>query len=166
MIWDVVFYVTAAIMLITAAALLFVRQPMHAALYLVASLLALAVLFFMLGSPLVAVLQVILYVGAIIVLFLFLIMITNPHLKRESEPIIRRGWWWPTLLVVILFAELAVLLWLYLPDLTTAIHTLGPETVGLVLFGPYVLLVEAAAVLLLAALAAVLYLSRKREVSR
>jgi len=62
-----------------------------------------------------------------------------------------------------LLAELAALLILHLPDATMIIASLGPKAVGMTLFGSYGLLVQAAAVLLLAALAAVLYLSRNRQ---
>ncbi len=162
MIWDILFYLTATIMLVTAAALLFVREPMHAALYLIASLIALALLFYLLGSPFVAVMQIILYVGAIMVLFVFVIMMLSPESRIRFDARFRRGFWWPILLLALLAQEGAFLLAVRSAPVTEKpIVMIGPQEVGQTLFSDYLLLVQVAALLLLAALAAVLYLGRK-----
>lgn len=162
MIWDIVFYLTATIMLMSAAALLFVREPMHAALYLIASLIALALLFYLLGSPFVAIMQIILYVGAIMVLFVFLIMMLGPEARVRFDARFRRGFWWPILLLAILAQEGAFLLAIRSTAVTDkAIVMIGPKAVGQALFTDYLLLVQVTALLLLAALAAVLYFGRK-----
>jgi len=162
-IWDIVFYLTATIMLISSAALLFVREPMHAALYLIASLIALALVFYLLGSPFVAVMQIILYVGAIMVLFVFLIMMLGPQARVRLDARFRRGFWWPILLLAILAQEGALLLAVRSSTAVTdkAIVMIGPKAVGQALFTDYLLMVQVAALLLLAALAAVLYFGRK-----
>lgn len=164
MLWEIVFYLTAVLMLLSAAALLFVREPMHAAVYLVASLIALAILFYLLGSPFVAMLQIILYVGAIMVLFVFMIMMTTTRRRLAEDPRWRRGLWWPVLLIVILGLEGFFLL----AARGTAgsekpVTIIGPKAVGEALFRDHLIMVEVAALLLLAALVAVLYLGRKAQ---
>ncbi|QFX94692.1 NADH-quinone oxidoreductase subunit J family protein [Acidithiobacillus thiooxidans] len=87
------------IILTTGAALLVVRDPMHGAVNLGVSLLALSILFLVLGAPFVAALEVMLYVGAILVLFLFAIMLLRTPLTIREEPRWRRVFggqrcWW------------------------------------------------------------------------
>jgi len=156
--WNIIFYFSSAIMVVAAAALLFVRHPMHGAVYLIVSLLALAVDFYMLGSPLIAVFQVILYIGAIMVLYVFFIMM-NP-LKIHNH-IHRPNLWIPLTLLIILVAEGTYLL--YAGDISeNNMHMtiIEPEALGLALFGHYKIAVEAISTLLLATLVAVMYLAR------
>ncbi|SES86635.1 NADH dehydrogenase subunit J [Nitrosomonas marina] len=162
--YEIIFYLTATVTVLAAGSILIVRNPIHAALYLVVALLALALLFFLLGAPLMAALQVMIYAGAIMVLFLFLIMVMNLRPTQEQLPIFSAGWKGPALLALILWLELLVLFFGLLPESTDeTITVIEPKVVGESLFGPYLLVVEAAAVLLLAALIAVLYLSRKKR---
>jgi NADH-quinone oxidoreductase subunit J len=160
--WEVVFYLAAVVMLVSAGALLFVREPMHAAVYLIASLIALAILFYLLGSPFVAVMQIILYVGAIMVLFVFMIMMMTPRQRVREDPRLRRGLWWPVLLLAILALEGALLLAARgTVGTEKPVMMIGPKAVGEALFRDHLIMVEVAALLLLAALAAVLYFGRK-----
>ena len=157
-IWNIIFYLSSAIMIVTAAALLFVRQPMHGAVYLITSLLALAVDFYMLGSPFIAVLQVILYIGAIMVLYVFFIMM-NPLDKHDD--VRYSGLAVPLILLITLVVESAYLL--LTGDIsgnTVSIITIEPEALGLELFGHYKVAVEVISTLLLATLVAVIYLAR------
>ena len=156
--WNIIFYLSSAIMVVTAAALLFVRQPMHGAVYLIASLLALAVDFYMLGSPLMAAFQVILYIGAIMVLYVFFIMM-NPLKKHQR--VHRPSLFIPLLLLIILVAEGVYLL--CFGDVSThgaSIVEIEPEALGKALFGHYKIAIEAISTLLLATLVAVMYLAR------
>src|SRR5690606_24169683 len=129
-------------------------NAMHALLYLVVSLLAVAAVFFVLGAPFAAMLEIIVYAGAIMVLFVFVVMMLNlGEVTIEQE----RRWLWPQLwigpgiLSAILLIELVYLL---------AIGELGPppgepvgaRAVAARLFGPYLLAVELASMLLLAGL--------------
>lgn len=158
--YEVIFYLTAAIAVIAAGAILIVRHPVYAVLYLIISLLALALLFFLLGAPLLAALQVMLYAGAIMVLFLFLIMVMNLRPERSQSLPLPPGWRGPALLALLLWLELLLLL-SRSPLEEAGGAEIGPKEVGITLFGPYLVVVEAAAVLLLSALVAALYLSRK-----
>jgi NADH-quinone oxidoreductase subunit J len=136
---------------------------MHGTLYLICSLLALALLFFLLGAPFIAALQIIIYVGAIMVLFVFIMMLT-PYLRRGEKRLMRCKPWWPLILMVILLVEGIVLLRAdLLLQSSTTLSMIGPKVVGAALFGPYMLLVQVAALLLLAALVAVLYLRPKGD---
>ncbi|SEN60533.1 NADH-quinone oxidoreductase subunit J family protein [Nitrosomonas marina] len=162
--YEIIFYLTAAVTVLAAGSILIVRNPIHAALYLVIALLALALLFFLLGAPLLAALQVMIYAGAIMVLFLFLIMVMNLRPTQEQLPFLSAGWKVPAFLALILWLELLVLFFGLLPEpADETITVIEPKVVGESLFGPYLLVVEAAAILLLAALIAVLYLSRKKR---
>ena len=107
------FYISAAVA--TAATLFAITRAnaMHALLYLIVSLLALALVFFTLGAPFAALLEVIVYAGAIIVLFVFVIMMLNlseTSISREREWLAPAGWIGPSLLCVVLLAELIYVL--------------------------------------------------------
>lgn len=164
--YEFIFYCSSAVAVVAAGAILVVRQPVHAVLYLIVSLLALALLFFLLGAPLLAAFQVMLYAGAIMVLFLFMMMVMNLRIERNrslrNRSLLRPASWGG-------IALLALLLWLILLLLFSrssfheidSITVIGPTAVGNALFGPYLMMVEAAAILLLAALVAALYLSQR-----
>ena len=82
---------------------------MHALLYLIVSLLAVALVFLTLGAPFVAALEVIVYAGAIMVLFLFVVMMLNlgpGGVEQESRWLSGAAWLGPAALALVLFAEL------------------------------------------------------------
>jgi NADH-quinone oxidoreductase subunit J len=79
----ILFYAFAAIAVASAVVVIAQRNPMYSALALVVTLCSVAVIFGLLGSPFIAVLQVIVYAGAIMVLFLFVLMLLN--VKREED---------------------------------------------------------------------------------
>ena len=79
----VVFWVLAPISVLSAAAMLFQRNAVHAALLLIVNFFTLAVFFLVLGSPFLFVVQIIVYAGAIMVLFLFVIMLLG--VDREED---------------------------------------------------------------------------------
>ena len=162
MLWNIIFTLTALLMLGSAMAALFARQAMYGALYLVISMIAVAMLYFLLGAPFISALQVSLYVGAIAVLLVFMITMLNRSAapRRRAR---RKGVIWPLLLLALLLAEGVVLFALRVQAPAQSITSVGPKVVGGALFGHYLLLVEATALLLLAALTAVLHLSRKGE---
>ncbi len=86
-------------------------NTVHALLYLIVSLLAVALIFFLLGAPFVAALEVIVYAGAIMVLFVFVIMMLNlgaQAAKQESQLLSPGIWIGPSILMVVLAAELIV----------------------------------------------------------
>ena len=126
----------------------------HALLYLIVSLLAVAVVFFVIGAPFVAALEVIIYAGAIMVLFVFVVMMLNlgEHAVSMEKAWLSPGIWiGPTVLAGLLLGEVA-----YLVARGGGAHMgagmVDPKQVGIVLFGPYLIGVELASMLLLAGL--------------
>ena len=161
-----VFYISAAVAV--AATLMVVTRlnVVHALLYLVVSLLSVAMVFFSLGAPFVAALEVIIYAGAIMVLFVFVIMMLNlgpQAVSQESQWLKPRTFALPAVMAIILLGEL-----IYAMALGAAsqappggVQVVGPKEVGLSLFGTYLLGVELASILLLAGLVGAYHLGRK-----
>ena len=156
------FYLAGAIAIISTCAVIVQTNIVHALLYLILSLLSVAVVFYVLGAPFAAVLEAIVYAGAIMVLFLFVIMMLNlgQH-TREQE----RGW-----LAARVFVAPAIMAAILLGQLLNVIGQLDHEIevtrvgvleVSALLFGPYVLAVELASILLLAGLVAAYHLAKK-----
>jgi len=149
------------IALVAAAMVVLSRHAMHALLNLIVMLLALALAFFALGAPFAAALQVMIYAGAIMVLFVFVVMMLNlgpSDVRREGRWIGLRMW-------VVPVALTAALLVLSLFALTTTwgqgprAGVVGPKEVGLALFRPYLLAVEIVSLVLVAGLAAAFHLA-------
>ncbi len=150
-------FALGAVVAVTATLLMITRKdPVHALLYFVVSLLASAVVMFVLGAAFVAALEVIVYAGAIMVLFVFVVMLIGP----ERIPIPGKSWIGPTVLSVVLLAEVGWVLTLG-PFTMQAAAEVTPKQVGMALFGPYILGAEIAAFLLLAGLVGAFHLGRR-----
>src|SRR6478735_5298205 len=107
------FYLSSAIAIIATIMVITSYQPTHALLYLVVSFIAVSMIFLSLGAPFVAVLEVILYAGAIIVLFIFVVMMLNlgsVTAIQEKQWLKPKVWVGPSILVLVLLAELVILL--------------------------------------------------------
>jgi NADH-quinone oxidoreductase subunit J len=159
---DAVFFIAAAVAIISTVMVITQLNAVHALLYLIVSLLAVALIFFRLGAPFIAALEVIIYAGAIMVLFVFVIMLLNlghEAIIRESQWLNPRMWIGPAILAIILMAELVYLITRADPQ-QSAVVSIEPRQVGLALFGPYLLGVELAAMLLLAGLVGAYHLGR------
>lgn len=156
-----IFYLLASLLVIASLMVVFLRNVVHCALALVAALLLIAVFFVILQAPMVGVLQVMVYAGAIMVLFLFVIMFLNPAaLERQ------RGLWWGfgTILGLMLAGVLAPLVATDdLPaDPVAATELFGsPEMLAKSLFNDYVLPFEIASVLLLVAIIGAVVLAKR-----
>ncbi|MFB3925418.1 MAG: NADH-quinone oxidoreductase subunit J [Syntrophales bacterium] len=157
------FYIAATVAVISTFLVISRMKVVHALLYLVMSLLSVALIFFILGAPFIAALEVIIYAGAIIVLFIFVIMMlkigpeTVAWERRLLEP---RMWKGPSVLAAILFADLAYIL--ARAEYPPAVYrVIGPGEVGIALLGPYLIGVELASILLLAALVGAFHLGRR-----
>jgi len=157
-------FYTAAVIAIVATALAISRKnAVHALLYLLVSLLAVALIFFVIGAPFVAALEVIVYAGAIMVLFVFVMMLLNlgPHsIEQERRWLTPRTWIGPLVLTVVLIGELLYALGSRGPATTGPLVDSRP--VGIELFGPYALGVEIASMLLLSGLIGAYHLGRRR----
>jgi NADH-quinone oxidoreductase subunit J len=158
----VTFYFSAAVA-VTAALLAITRaNAVHALLYFICSLLATAVMFFVLGAPFVAALVVIINAGAIMVLFVFVVMMLNSgprSIEHERAWLKPRVWIGPVLLSTLLIIELIYSLMQYRTG-AIAGEVVQPRQVGIAMFGPYLLAVELASMLLLAALLGAYHLGR------
>jgi len=156
------FYLAATVALISTVAVILQSDVVHALIYLILSLLAVAVIFYTLGAPFAAMLEAIVYAGAIMVLFLFVIMMLNlgkRSRQQEKSWIQRRVWIGPVILAGVLLAQLLNVLVQQGTDV--AVVEVGVRAVGLSLFGPYVLAVEIASILLLAGLVGAYHLAKK-----
>ena len=160
---SILFYSASAIAVISAAAAVGSMNAIYAILYLIVSFMSVAVIFYALGAPFIAALEVITYAGAIMVLFMFAIMLLNlgAHaVEREKQWQPPVGWVGPILLALTLLVELVY-------SLTVAVVVPGaPEIVdsvqvGVSLFGPYLIGVELVSVLLLAGLVGAYYLGKQ-----
>ncbi|HUK78695.1 MAG TPA: NADH-quinone oxidoreductase subunit J [Thermoleophilia bacterium] len=160
-----VFYIAGAVALISTLLVITRRNTIHALLLLVISLLAVAVVFYSLGAPFVAALEVIVYAGAIIVLFLFTVMLLNVGRQAEGdEPGRLRAAHWlaPGLLAGVLLALLAIAI-ASGPSAQVGARAVGPAEVGAALYGPYAIGVELASTLLLAALIGARHLGQRQR---
>ena len=163
---DLVLFWIPALVAIGSTALVVTRKNASRALvYLVVSLLSVAVIFFVLGAPFAAALEVVVYAGAIVVLFLFVVMMLNlgrSSVMRETRWLQPGMWIGPGLLVAILFVAF-VYAFAHLDGVDTAGKMVGPRAVGIALFepGPYLLAVELVGFLLLAALVGAYHLGRR-----
>jgi NADH-quinone oxidoreductase subunit J len=164
---ELLFYVAATIALLATGLALTRANAAHALIYLIVSLLAVAVVFYLVGAPFAAALEVVIYAGAIMVLFVFVIMMLNvgeEGIARERVWLSGRNWIVPGILAALLLLELILAL-RHAPATTSGI-AVTPKEVGLALFGPYVLAVEIASMLLLAALVGAYHLGRRFIVRR
>jgi len=154
---QIVFYLLALLVLGTSALAVSCRQALHAALYFIVSLLGLATLFYLLGAPLLAALEVILYAGAIMMLLLFVIMML-PEKEPDNQLYRLSFWTLPVLLCLAGGVALALLLARW-PGKAAVLPTaqLSPRLFGQALFGQYWLAVELVSLLLFVALVGALY---------
>ncbi|WP_228445617.1 NADH-quinone oxidoreductase subunit J [Thalassotalea sp. HSM 43] len=155
------FYVAAAIAVVASLKVVTGSNAVHALLYLVVSLLAVAVCFYFLGAPFAAGLEVIVYAGAILVLFVFAVMMFD--LQGDKDPVHYgdkeanlQSWFGvfllPIILVSILLVQVVYAIVIDANHAITASNIISAKQVGTLLYGPYLLAVELASFLLLAGL--------------
>jgi NADH-quinone oxidoreductase subunit J len=146
------FYIASFVAILATILALTRYQPIHALLYLVVSFLAVAMIFLSLGSPFVAVLEIIIYAGAIIVLFIFVVMMLNlgkDTALQEKLWLKPKVWLLPSLLAGLLLVEMVMLL-LSRGQIAMDVTVVAPREVSLSLYGEYIIAVELAGFLLMA----------------
>lgn len=159
---EIGFFLAAGVAVAATLGVILGKNPVHSLLNLIISLLAVAMIFFMLGAPFAAMLEIIVYAGAIMVLFVFVVMMLNlgsATEQQERQWLRPHVWAGPGILALILLGELVYVLsndTLHAAALTTV----DAKQVGIALFGPYLLAVELASMLLLAALVTAWHLGR------
>jgi NADH-quinone oxidoreductase subunit J len=160
----IVFDAAAIIACVFAALMVMHRNPVKSALALVVSLFALSVIYVLLSAPFIAAIQVIVYAGAILVLFLFVIMLLNlPEEERSRDTHRIQHVLGGISIVIFITAFLAAATQTPLAIFPLPAEIASGEVAPLAreLFGTYLLPFEAVSVLLLAALVGALVLSRK-----
>jgi NADH-quinone oxidoreductase subunit J len=157
-----IFYLAGTLAVIATLLAITQRHAVHALLYLIVSLLAVAVDFYALGAAFVAALEIMIYAGAIMVLFVFVVMMLNvaEHaMEVEREWLKPRNWLGPSVLSLILLGELAYCT-VTSGSTPSPANAVGPKQVGVALFGTYWIGVELASLLLMAGLIGAFHLGR------
>lgn len=165
---QIIFLLCAALILGSALMVVVTRKLIHAALWLVAALFGVAVLFAFLQASFLAVVQVVVYIGAISILFIFSVMLTRREMMDKGEQT-RSNWWLPALLGLLILGGLVFLI-LGQPAfaqqaaaLPVGLDTLRSLGTALVSPDAFVLPFEVASVLLLAALVGAVYIATGRK---
>lgn len=162
----VIFYISSAVAIISTLMVITRLNAAHALLYLIVSLLSVAMVFFTLGAPFIAALEVIIYAGAIMVLFVFVMMMLNmgkPAVEQERRWLKPSMYFGPGLLALILAVELVYVLAGGNAQIPDRIEVVAPKAVGISLYTTYLLGLEIAALLLLAGLVGAYHLGRGRS---
>lgn len=164
---NIFFYIAAFVAIISTVMAISGRNAIHALLFLILSLLAISVVFYLLDAPFVAALEVIIYAGAIMVLFIFVTMMLNIGLeaKMERKWLNPQMWIIPSILAAILLADLIFAL-KNIPVQAVEKNLIQPKQVGISLFSTYLLAVEIAGILLMAGVIGAYHLgSQKKKVN-
>ncbi|HLO24981.1 MAG TPA: NADH-quinone oxidoreductase subunit J [Geobacteraceae bacterium] len=156
-----IFYILAVITVIATLFAITEKHAVHAIVYLVTSFFSLAVIFYLLGAPLVAVFEVIIYAGAIMVLFLFVIMMLDLGHPEKAERPGMKDWWPAVVLGAVILGAASAMFAVRSPGVPAGVP-FGIRDFALVLFRKYGIAVEIISMQLLFALVGALYLGRRR----
>ncbi len=161
----ILFLIFAAATLGSAFMVVTTKKMIHAAFWLIATLFGVAALYALLNAGFMAMVQIVVYVGAIAILFIFAVMLTRKDLRDAAKPL-NKNWSWAALLAVLSFGGLTMLLrqWAGFsqegaPALASGMDTVAQLGVALVSPDAYLLPFEVASVLLLAALIGAVYVA-------
>ncbi len=171
---QILFLLLAALAVVAACNVILQRNPIYSAIGLIVTLCALAGLFLTLAAPFIAAIQIVVYAGAIMVLFVFVIMLLNVR-AEEAKPDRQKYLKW--LAIPLFFALLTEVFYVIksvggseisLPDLNAAdpASVVGTtESIGQAMFSSYLLPFEAASVLILMAIVGAMMLARRESQS-
>jgi len=155
---DLVFLFLAGVMLGSALLVVLGRDIIRSALWLILSFAALAGIYGLLGSAFLAITQVLVYVGAIAVLILFAVMITQSK-RGPAELVFNRSWWAGAIAAIVLVLLMATAIMLTEWDVAETVQVAEARDIALTLFDDYMFAFLALGVLLLAAVIGALYLA-------
>ena len=159
-----IFIVLAIIAIVAALGMLLSRNAVHSALYLVLNFVTIAVFYLVLNAPFISMVQVTVYAGAIVVLFLFVIMLLGAEKLSRSET---HRWQMPLALALglVLIIETGYVLFTQVGQFENSVilpERFGsPASIGRLLFSQYLLPFEVTSVLLLVAMIGVIVLTRQ-----
>ncbi len=163
---NVIFHIAAVVAIASTIMAISGRNAIHSLLYLILSLLAISVIFYILEAPFIAALEVIIYAGAIMVLFIFVIMMLNIGLEKKMEKrwLKPQMWIFPLILSAILLVDFIFAL-NKVNMVPSSQQAVSPKKVGISLFSTYLLAVEIAGILLLVGVIGAYHLgSQKKKV--
>jgi NADH-quinone oxidoreductase subunit J len=165
---QIIFLLCAVLILGSALMVVITRKLIHAALWLVAALFGVAILFAILQAGFLAVVQVVVYIGAIAILFIFAVMLTRREMLDKGAQT-RSNWWLPALLGFLILTGLVFLI-IGQPafgqpaaEMPVGVDTLRNLGTALVSPDAYVLPFEVASILLLAALVGAVYVASDKK---
>ena len=160
---NIIFYIAALAAIFSTLMMVIRKNAVHSLLWLIVSLFSVSVVMFVIGAPFIAALEVIIYAGAIMVLFIFVIMMLNLGGRQQAKKLL---WWktWlaPSIVALILLAEMIYLLSVQ-PAQAMGREMILPKEVGSLLFSKYILVVELAAFLLMAGIIGAYHLGQKER---
>lgn len=165
----VLFYILAAILVTFSILTVTARNPVRSAVYLISALISVAGLFFLLEAEFVGAVQILVYVGGIMVLFLFVIMLVSVREVTGQAKVVRQ-WKTGVALALLLMAFLTFLVVkgtrvfekaMAKPAVIQELDTRNTESVGILLYSTYLLPFEIASVLLLVAIIGAVVLAKK-----
>jgi NADH-quinone oxidoreductase subunit J len=163
------FIIAAVISIFSSIMAITRRNAVHALLFFIVTLMSVSMMMYTIGAPYAAILEIIIYAGAIMMLFVFTLMMLNMKESPEDEKQKTRPVVWIT--PIILGSVLLVLLFLSIlrnPSWSGLNQVITPKQVGIVMFNKYMLPVQLAGLLLLVAIVGAYYLGRtpKRNIHR
>lgn len=159
------FYISSIVAIFSSLMVISRKNAFSALLYMIISLLSVAVIFFVLGAVFVAALEVIIYAGAIMVLFVFVTMMLNlgeEAVELEKTWMRPRVWIGPSILALILGVEVILLITSSESGFLTG-SEIGPKEVGIALYGKYIIGVELAALLITAGIVGAYHLGKRKD---
>ncbi len=162
----VLFYFFAALAVVSAVLVVTRKNVVHSAIFLITSLLATAGIYLQLEAEFLFAVQIILYVGGIMVLFVFVIMLVNLDVSLHQLQF-NRQWWVASLLALVLAAQFLIAIWLgrgavnLSPPVAAALQP-NSELIGQKLFENYMLPFEIASILLLVAMIGAVVMAKRR----
>jgi NADH-quinone oxidoreductase subunit J len=161
---NTIFFIAATVAVASSVLAITNRNAIHALLYLILSLLSISVIFYIIGAPFAAALEVIVYAGAIMVLFIFVVMMLNIGMERDLEKkwLSPRMWILPSVMAAILLIIFIYVLKTFRSEQTGA-ETIGPKQVGIAMFTTYLLAVEISGILLLAGITGAYHLGKQKK---
>jgi len=163
---SILFYISSAVAIAATIMVITRYHPIHALLYLVVSFLAIAMIFLSLGAPFVAVLEIILYAGAIVVLLIFVVMMLNlgkDTAMQEKLWLEPKTWIGPSILAVVLLAELVALLVKGTTNADIQVPVIEVKKISISLYREYIIAVELAGFLLMAGIVGAAHIGKHKQ---
>jgi NADH-quinone oxidoreductase subunit J len=159
------FYFLSALTVLSGVLVITRKNPVHSALALITSLLGQAALYLMLYAPFVAGVQIILYAGGIMVLFLFVIMLVNIEKSQKEDQFNKQ--WLVGMAAAVVLGALFVFVYIkgkgLFPDRTIQMpEQSNTQQVAVLLYGNYMFAFEIASLLLLVAVIGAVVMAKKR----